>query len=241
MIVRRRMRRDIQAERRLPHGRTGRHDDQVVGLETRGQVVQIFEAAGHPGNLFPLRMELFYPLHRGPQHLLQPVEPLRLLELRDLEDLRLGLVQQLMGRQPAAVGLRHDRRGRLDQLPEHRLLPHDGGMGLQVGGRHRRVDQLGQVRLAPGRLQLALGLQLVPQGDVVDVDPAVHQPPHRPEDPPVPFPVEQRIVQQLRRAQRRVAVEQHRAQHRLLRLVAPGRAADRLLGRGDHGSGVAVR
>jgi hypothetical protein len=68
-------------------------------------------------------------------------------------------------------------------------------------------------------------LELIPQGDVVDDDTALGQRAQRAEQTPVLFPVEHRVVHQLHRTERGVLLQQHRAEHCLLRVRAPGRRA----------------
>ena len=60
---------------------------------------------------------------------------------------------------------------------------------------------------------------------MVDDHPLLHQPPHGAEQPAMAFAVEQAVVQNLGATQRRILIQQHGAQHGLLRLIAPGNAA----------------
>ena len=86
--------------------------------------------------------------------------------------------------------------------------------------------------------QLAAALQLVPQRDVVDHDAPLGQRAERAEQPPVLLPIKDGVVDQLHRPEGRVLLQQHRAQHRLLRLRAPGSGA---AGRGVSGRVAVVR
>src|ERR1700674_865322 len=45
------VRRDVEAERRFSHARSRRQDDEVTGLETAGETVEIDEAGGDAGDL----------------------------------------------------------------------------------------------------------------------------------------------------------------------------------------------
>src|SRR5690606_897238 len=77
--------RDVEGERRLPHGGTGGDDDQVAPLETRGEVVQVGEAGRYAGDRRTrLRQDLDL-LHRRPEQLLDPYEAAPFVGLRDLE------------------------------------------------------------------------------------------------------------------------------------------------------------
>ena len=111
-------------------------------------LVQVYESAGHAGNRFAFLMELFDALHRRPQHLLEPGEPLGFPLLRNLEDPRLGGVEQLAGRLAGLVGLGNDLGPGLDQVPENGLLPNNRGVGFEVRRGRNRVYQLRDVQLA---------------------------------------------------------------------------------------------
>src|SRR3546814_3693506 len=57
-----------------------------------------------------------------------------------------------------------DARADLDQLPQHRLVAHDLGVGGDVGGRRRGAGQLDQVGPAGNLLGQALGLEPFAEG-----------------------------------------------------------------------------
>ena len=79
--------------------------------------------------------------------------------------------------------------------------------------------------------QVAAAGQLVAQRDRIDDVGALREGDHRPEQQAMALAVEHRVVQELGGLEGRVLVEQHRAQHRLLRLVAPRSLAAGELGR----------
>ncbi|KAG1533599.1 hypothetical protein G6F50_015821 [Rhizopus delemar] len=56
----------------------------------------------------------------------------------------------------------------LDQLPQHRLVTHDLGVGHDVGRRRRSAGQLDQVGAVADQLQLALRFEPLAQGDRVE-------------------------------------------------------------------------
>ena len=229
MALRRRMGRDVEHEGGLPHGGPGRHDDQLRPLEAGGQLIQIFETAGNSRDRFAALLERFYALHRRPEHLLDPGEAFLAPLLRDPEDPALGLIEQLVGGQAPVVDLLDDAGGGLDEPAEDGFFADDAGVVVEIGGRRHRVHQLGEVFRAAGRIELAPAEQLVAQRDVVDHHPLLGHRHHGAEELAVGVLVEHRVVQHLGRAERRVLVEHHRAQYRLLRLRAPGSGPERLL------------
>ena len=83
------------------------------------------------------------------------VKPSLRLLLADLEDLRLGFVEQLVRRRLPLERLGDDRRRDFDQPAQHRLLAHDLRVVLDVRRRRHRVDEKADVVLAARRLELA--------------------------------------------------------------------------------------
>ena len=136
---------DVEAERRFSHRGTGGHDDQLGRLESRRHFVQICEAARHTGNRFATALERFDALHRGPEHLLQPGEPLVTPLLGDLKYSGLGPVEKIVRGGVAVVGLGDDRSRGFDQASKDRLVFDDLGMELDVCRSGNRVHQLGEV------------------------------------------------------------------------------------------------
>ncbi len=119
------------------------------------------------------------------------------------------------------INVLNDPRCRFDQAAEHRLVPDDLGVVLDVGGGGHDVDQRGDV-LHPARaVEVAAAAQLVAQGDGIDDVTALGERDHRAEQQPVAFLVEHRVVQDFGRFEGRILVEHHRAEDRLLRVVAP--------------------
>ncbi len=221
----RRVLRDVEAQGRLAHGGPRRDDHQVRILEPRRLVVQVCEARRHAGNRLAAGMERFDALHRRPQQLLEADEALGLARLRDQEDPLLGAVEDLVGEALGLVGLLHDARGGLDQPAEQRLVADDLRVVVDVRRGGHDVEQVGEVLDAAHALELAPPVHLVTQGDRVDHPPALDDAVHGAEQPPVALAVEHRVVEELGAAERRVAVEEHRAEDRLLGLGAVGRLA----------------
>jgi hypothetical protein len=213
---------DVQTERRLPHRRAGGDDHEFGGLESGGHLVKMGEATGHPGNRSITLLERFNALHRGPEHLLDAGEAVIPALLGNLEDLRLGVVEQLRGARLLGVGLGDDLGGGLDQPPLDRLFLEDPRVELDVRGRGHRVDQLAEINLTANRFEVAAAFQFLAQGDVVDHHAALHQGSQGPVEPTVTLAVEHRVFDQLGAAQRGFGVDHHRAEYRLFDLLAPG-------------------
>ncbi|MDQ1092891.1 hypothetical protein QE400_002304 [Xanthomonas sacchari] len=78
----------------------------------------------------------------------------------------------------------------LDQLPQHRLVADDLGVGGDVGGRRRGAGQLDQVGAVADHLQLALRFEPLAQGHRVERAPLLGQLADRAVDQLVIAPVE---------------------------------------------------
>ena len=103
-------------------------------------------------------------------------------------------------------------------------------MILDIGGRGDDVDETPEVLHSPRAIQVSASQELVAQRDGVDHVAAFGERDHRAEQETVPLAVEHGVVEQLGGLERRVLVEQHGAQHRLLRLAAPRSLATGELG-----------
>ena len=189
---------------------------EIRRLEARRQLVEIVEAARDAGDRLAAALQRFDALHRRPEQLLDAREAVARLLLADLEDLRLGFVEQLGRGARALERLGDDRRRDLDQPAEDRLLANDLRVVLDVRRRRHGVDEEADVVLAARRLELAAPLQLVGERQRIDDAAALGDRHHRAEDPAMPLGVEHRVVDVFDRAEHRVLVDQHRRQHRLL-------------------------
>ena len=227
----------VQNQRGLSHRRAGGHDDQVGALEARGQPVQVHESARDPGHGAGSALELLDALHRGPDQLLQPDELLRAPELRHLEDAVLRVVQHIAGHAAAFIRFLDDGGGGFDQPPQQRLVAYDAPVVLDVGGGRHDVDEGADVLHAADPIEVAALDQLVAQRDRIHDVAALGEGGHGAEQQPVSLAIEHRIVEDFRRLQGRVLIEQHGAEHRLLRFVAPRSLAAGVLAfsRGDGG------
>ena len=178
-----------------------------------------------PVIVLPAALQRLDALHRRPHQLLHAREALQSALLAHLEDPLLRVVEQLLGRRAPLEGLRDDRGGGLDEAAQERLLLHDLRVVLDVRRGGDRVDQLADVLLAAGRIELAAPRELVAEGDGIDDFGALRDGDHRAEDPPMALVVEHRVVDMLTGAQNRVRVHEHRRDHRLLCLGGAGGGA----------------
>ncbi len=217
--------RDVEHERGLSHRRARRDDHEIGGLEPGSELVEIGEAAGDSGDRLAAALQRLDALHRRPHQLLHAREALQPALLAHLEDPLLRVVEQLFGGGATLESLGDDRRRRLDESPKERLLLHDLGVILDVGRRGHGVDQLTDVFLAAGRIELAAAIELVRERDGIDDFAALRDRDHRAEDPAMPLVVEHRVVDVLTGTENGIRVHEHGRDHRLLGLRSAGRSA----------------
>ena len=86
---------DAERERGLPHRRPCREDDEVAGLETGGQLVELLEAGRHAGDVGARLVQVRDPLEALLEQLLDVREVAGDALLRELEDPLLGTVDEI--------------------------------------------------------------------------------------------------------------------------------------------------
>ena len=147
---------DVQGQGGLAHAWAGRQDDQVAVLEPGGVIVQVGEAAGHPGEgaVFPAPDGLQggdLGVHQGAQGGKARAH----LGFGHLEDLVFGVVQEVgdvLHRGQAGGG---DLLGAVQEAAQHRLVAHQVGIIFGVGGKPHLFAESGQKHRPPRPLQLA--------------------------------------------------------------------------------------
>ena len=197
-------------------GARGQHDE-VGLLEPAGEPVDAFEPGGDAGDA-AVAVERGQVLEVAHQHLLDVLELADAALLLDGEHLLLAAVEQVHGVAGVLVAELGDLVADADERAQHALLAHDAGV---VRGVRRRGDELGQrVHELPaaGALEHALAVELGAQGDDVDLLAALEQREHPAVDEAVSVAVEIVRGEQFRDRGDGVGVDQHGAQHRLLRL-----------------------
>jgi hypothetical protein len=140
--------------------------------------------------------------------------------LADGEQLRLRPIDRLLDLRRVLVTDPGDAAGRSDQVPQDRLALHDPGVLDRMDGRRRGVGQAREVGATADRLELARPLESLRHGDDVDRLTSLEQLEDGLEDLAVRLPVEVRRPEELRHLDDRIAVDEDRAEHRLLRLEA---------------------
>ncbi len=162
---------DVERERGLAHRRARRQHDQVARLQAGGHAVEVVEAGAHAGDVLGAVLvqlvDAVDQLHDELVHALEALARARAF-LADVEDLALGLVEDLRDRPALRVeGVGGDLVARRDQLAQHRALAHDLGIAADVGRARHALRQRIQVDQAAALVGLAEALQLLEDGDHV--------------------------------------------------------------------------
>ncbi len=158
-----------------------------------------------------------------PHQLLDADDLLRAALKRHLEDPLLRLIQEAPDVLRGLVRRVDDLRACFDQPAPQRLFLHDPRVVFDVCGGRDDPEQLPEVVGAAGALEVAHLDELVAEHHGVHHVAALHDARHGPEQPTVPLAIEPALVQELDRLERGVLIQQHGAQHRLLRFLGPRR------------------
>jgi hypothetical protein len=164
----REVRRDTEAERRLTHGGTGSRDDQVPGLEARGEAIEIAEPGGDTGNVGAGLVEGRDTFEALLEKLIDVGKLARDARLREIEDDLLGLVDEVDRIARPLPAEARDLAAGPDQPAQRRHLADDARIvaGVRARGNERR--KLVDPDLAADVVQLAALLELVDERDRVD-------------------------------------------------------------------------
>ena len=213
---------DVEGQRGLAHRRTRGEDDQVAGLQARGQSVEVIEAgadAGHfLGAVLVQLVDAVDQLHDQLVHALEALPRLRAF-FADAKDLAFGLVEYLRDRTALRIeGTGRDLVAGRHQFAQHRALAHDLGVAADVGCARHALRQRVQVGEAAALFGLAQALQLLEDGDHVGRLGRVDQYRHGREYQSVLEAIEVRLGQQVADPIPRAVVEQQAAEHALLGL-----------------------
>ena len=162
------VRRHAQRERRLPHRRARGDDDQVAGLEARGEAVDVAVARRRAGDVDARLVELRDALEALLQQLVDVRELAGDALLREVEDDPLGLVDEVAGLAGAVPAEARDLAAGTDQPAQRRRLAHDPRVVRGVRARGDEGRQLVQAHAAADVLELAPLLEHVGERDRVD-------------------------------------------------------------------------
>ena len=168
-------------------------------------------------------VEVVEPVVGVVEERLERAEPGRHPPLADVEQLALGPIDRLLDLGRVLVADPGDLAGGGDQVAQDRLALDDPGVLDGVDGGRGLVRQARQVRSPADRLELVASFERLGDGDDVDRLALVEQLEHRGVDRPVRRPVEVLRAEELGDLDDRVAIDEDRAEDRLLGLGALGR------------------
>src|SRR6185312_9006359 len=158
----------VESESRFTYRRPCRQDDQIGTLPAIGYLVQRWETAGYPGDLVLLVPQVFDALDGLHQHGVDAIEILTQVVIGDLEELAFGVVEQVENIRAVLIGVADDLATDPDQLALDEFLQDDARVGLDVGGRHHRIGELGNIVCPPDDIQLLTHLELFDYGKDID-------------------------------------------------------------------------
>ncbi len=158
---------DIQAEGGLAHGGAGGNEDQVSGLQSRGFAVQFLEAGADSGDLV-FAGHILQAGHRLVGDIPHTGKASPVLILGDGKDQFFSSIQDLAGILLRSKAVLDHAVGSLNHFPQHRLVLHDAGIMIHVGGAGHAVRQRRQGGGASGSRQVAGSTQHFLEGDQVD-------------------------------------------------------------------------
>ena len=147
-------------ESRLSHGRTGCNDDQIGVLPTGSHLVQLFEAAAQPAQSVAARRRLLQHVVSLANHGIDLRIVFLHVLLRNLEELSLGLLHQVVHIHRRVESFRLHQTGESNQLTCQEFLRDDTGMVFDMGGRSHFAAQLRDIERAAHFLQFAHGIQV---------------------------------------------------------------------------------
>ena len=160
--------RDVQGEGGLPHARSTGDDHEVGRLQTRRLQIELLEARRHAGDvLFPL-VEPLDVLERVLENLAHRQGAAFEPALGEPEDLPLGVVDEGLHILLGLEGLTDDLRRGLDELAQDGHVTHDAGVGREMGGDRRVLDEERQRPRTADGFQRAVTAEVLAQRDEID-------------------------------------------------------------------------
>ena len=231
---------DVEREARLADRRPGGEDDQVALLETGRERVEVGEAGPHAADLAAVGVQVIEPVVGVVEERLERAEAGIDALLADREELRLGAIDGLLDLGRILVADPGDPTGGADQVAQDRLALDDPGVLRDVDRGRRLVRQARQVGATADRLELVLALERFRDGDDVDRLATLEQVQDGRVDPRVRLAIEVGRPQELGDLDDRVAVDQHRTEHRLLGLETLRRQTIDHAGRTPSAIGVPI-
>ena len=216
---------DVQREARLADAGPSGEDHEVALLEPGRECVQVREAGADPAHLAAVLVEVVEAIVRVVEEHPQRREPHVHAPLADREELRLGAVDRRLDVRAVLVPDRGDLARGGDEVPQDCLALDDPRVMDGVDGRGRPVAQRGQVRAPAHALEPPGPLEGLRDGHDVDRLAAFEQLEDGAVDEAVGLTVEVLRAQELGDLHDGVAVDEDRAEDRLLGVDALGREA----------------
>jgi hypothetical protein len=176
--------------------------------------VELLEAGRHAGDVLLALVQALDVLERVAEDLADRQCAALEATLGEAEDPAFGVVDQRLDVFLGLECLRDDVARGLDQLAEHRHVPHDRGVRVQIRGDRSLLDQERQRGGSADQLELLAAAQLLGQGQDVDRLAVVEEREHALIDQTVRFGVEVRRLEELDHPGQGLApLEEDRAQH----------------------------
>ena len=213
----------VERKRGLSHRGASGDDDQVPRLQSRGLAIEVAVARRNAGDvrrvvLVVQEVDAFHDLREQGLDLHESLARPR-PGLGDLEDLGLGLVEQLPDVLAHAVqGAVGDLGRHLDQFPQDRALAHDLGVAPHVVCRRRIAGKSREVGNAAGLVLVLAYLDRLVHRDHVGGPAALDQPGDVAEDAAVVVPVEIAVGDDVADLVEGAVVDQESPEHGLLRV-----------------------
>ena len=223
VLGRRHVLRDVQRQRRLPHRRTRRQDNQLSRMEPPGHLVQLHEPGADPldplagvqEGVDPALVLLNDVLGRRQARLPAQVVQLKQRVFRTRQDLfRLLFPDQA----PVDQLLRRE-----DNAPQQRLVPHDAHVPIHIRGAREAVVERNEVGQPVAGFQLTVLQQFVSDADAVHPLPALVQVHHADEDAFVLLEREVVGLQRARHLHEQAVIEHDRAEDEALGIQIDGK------------------
>ncbi len=159
---------DVQRQRRLPHRRTRRKNDQLGGLQPGRFVVEAGVAGGEAGDPAALAENLFEALESVLDQVLNANQPDLHAVFRQLKDGRFRAIQNHVGvvARRQRLLLNHGRG--VDQAAQNRLFLDDPRVVVHVRHARQAVGQLRKIRDAARGFEFPAADEILHQRDRVD-------------------------------------------------------------------------
>ncbi len=229
------VRRRAERERRLPHRRPGRDDDEVAGLEAGRELVELAEPGGDAGDVDARLVEVHDPREALVEQVVDVGEVAADALLGELEHHLLGAVDEIGRLAGACLAEALDLLADPHEAAQRRHLLDDPRVVLGVRGSRHDGGELCDLGGAADALELAALVELVRERDRVDRLALAVEGEGGPVDRAVRLAVEVTGLEHLGDGADRRGRQQHGAENRLLGLQVL-RRHDRGRARGDgHG------